>query len=763
MKRLSVVLLGGLVLALCAAVLWSVRIDSDLTVFLPSGGEPNQHLALHQLREGSGARIVLIAIVGAAPAKLARLSRQLADRLRRDERYLYVANGTAHLLPKTRSLLFRYRYLLDAAGAAQFRPAELHKALAARLRELASPAAGLLKQTLTADPTGAFRRVLGRWQPASHPHSRDGVWFSRDGDRALLIAYTRAGGYDLRAQQRAVNGIHQAFAALPTAGGARLELSGPPVLAVAARDVIRTEVQWISALASLLVVAMLWWVYRAPSVVVGAALPLVFAIAVAAASVAVLYGGIEAITLAFGVTLLGVVVDYPIHLFAHARDDTAAGVRRIWPTLRLGVLTTALGYLTMAASDYRGLAQLGVFAAVGLLAGAAATRWILPALVRRTPASRIGRVPQAWLDGLPRARHVPVLLGAGAALMLAAYGPGLWQADPAALSPVPRAAIEREHTLRAELGAPDVSRLLVMRAASAQGALRACEHATARLKALAAPGSRPVLDSPCRLLPSIRTQHRRQGELPGRDRLQADLAAATRGLPFRPGVFAPFLSDVPAARSLAPLQPDALRGTPLGLRLDALLVPDGERWAALFIPRTHAADLARLAGQIPGLHYINLHAETTRMMHGFRDATLVRCLWGLAAILAVLAFALRGSRRLWRVAAPVLSAVLVTAAVQVLSGQRLTLFHLTSLVLVVGLGVDYALFFNRDRTPGQRQTTQAALVLCCATTVGVFGLLALAQAPVLHAIGSTVAMGAALSLIFAAAMRQPNLSSQDHV
>ena len=80
-----------------------------------------------------------------------------------------------------------------------------------------------------------------------------------------------------------------------------------------------------------------------------------------------LFGSLHGITLAFGMTLLGVAVDYPLHLFSHLRDDETpqSTLRRVWPTLRLGVLTTALGYLAMVFSDFDGLRQLAVFAIGG--------------------------------------------------------------------------------------------------------------------------------------------------------------------------------------------------------------------------------------------------------------------------------------------------------------------------------------------------------------------------------------------------------------
>jgi predicted exporter len=135
---------------------------------------------------------------------------------------------------------------------------------------------------------------------------------------------------------------------------------------------------------------------------------------------------------------------------------------------------------------------------------------------------------------------------------------------------------------------------------------------------------------------------------------------------------------------------------------------------------------------------------------------------GLVAIVALLFAALRTPSRVGRVMAPLVAGVAVVAAAHVLAGTTLTLLHLVGLLLVVAVGSNYALFFDKlargrldplaDR-PAAR--TLASLALANATTVASFGLLSLSAIPVLHAIGSTVAAGALLTLVFSAALAAP--------
>jgi predicted exporter len=125
----------------------------------------------------------------------------------------------------------------------------------------------------------------------------------------------------------------------------------------------------------------------------------------------------------------------------------------------------------------------------------------------------------------------------------------------------------------------------------------------------------------------------------------------------------------------------------------------------------------------------------------------------VAAIALLLAFSLRSPARVWDVMAPLAAAVVVTVALLLALQAKLNLFHLVGLLLVVGVGSNYALFFERGSAPedgADASRIYTSVFLCNLSTVIGFGVLALAATPVLRAIGGTVALGALLSLVFAA-------------
>ena len=85
--------------------------------------------------------------------------------------------------------------------------------------------------------------------------------------------------------------------------------------------------------------------------------------------------------------------------------------------------------------------------------------------------------------------------------------------------------------------------------------------------------------------------------------------------------------------------------------------------------------------------------------------------------------------------------------------MQLTILHLVGMLLIVAVGSNYALFFDRQANSeqaGDAALTLASLVIANASTVIGFGLLSFSQVPVLVALGTTVAPGTFLALLFAA-------------
>lgn len=741
-------------------VILHTPVRTDLTAFLPAAATRTQELLLKQLREGAASRIVLIAIEGAKPETLAETSRELARSLGKSGLFSYVSNGEVESLDEARDVLFRNRYVLSpAVNKERFTEEALRTALNENLRLLASSAGSLIKETLPADPTREFITILSRIGYESGPASEHGVWFSRDGTRALLLAETLAPGSDLDRQQDAIERIQASFGEIGS--GAKLLLSGSGVFAQDARQTIEREAYWLSLAAALFAVLILLSVYRSTIPALLTALPVATGMLAGIAAVALGFGFVHGITLGFGATLIGEAVDYPSYVFTHSSpaERLEATLARIWPTLRLAVLTTAFGACAMLFSSFTGLSQLGVLTVSGVLAAGMTTRFVLPEMTRAGFRTRL--VPARAFEvaaRLRRAAILPWVAVIAASAVLIAHRHAIWDDDIANLSPVSQAAKDLDEALRAELGAPDVRYLLVIEAESKEQASQRSEEKTPWLESLVETGVIAGYELAATLLPSAKTQETRRAALPEAEELASALTKAAQGLPFREGLFAPFVKDVARARAGGSIDETSYRGTALALKVDSLLLQDKDRWIAL-APLKGIADreqLRKVASVEPDIQLLDLKTESNEMIASYRVESLRYIAAGMLSIAGVLAIGL-GWRGAIRVLAPVAAAVVIDLGILVLLGQRLNLFHLVSLLLVVGIGVNYSLFFNRPIAGSEEQRrTLTSLLLVSMTTISAFGCLAFSSNPVLHAIGVTVAIGASLSLLNAAILARGN-------
>ena len=708
-KTTVVVWLAAVAAALVVA--WRTHYIADLSAFLPSAPTPEQAVLLDQLKSGATSRLVLIGIEGApassdddaGAAARAQASSKLAAALRASGEFSAVHNGETAAWADAGKFVFDHRYQLSPAiDAAHFSVAGLRDAIDTTVALLGTPAGSLLKPILFRDPTGETLRIADALTPPRAPKVEHGVWVSRSAPRAVLVATTNADGADLDGQQRALAAVDAASAKALTPG-LHVVVSGAARFAVDSRAHIKAEVERLAILGSIVVVALLWLAFASLRALAVALLPVATGVVVGIAAVSVGFGHVHGMTLGFGTTLIGEAVDYAIYYLIQSRAAGSERWRReSWPTVRLGLFTSLIGFAALVFTGFPGLAQLGVFSIAGLVAAAATTRFVFPALVPDgAPGAglraRLAAAMRTLAAQLPRWRAGVAVLGV-AALVAVAVAPSPGRGELAALSPVTPAELARDAALRADVGAADAGTLVAVAAADEEGALAGAEAVGVRLDTLVEQRVIVGYDSPARLLPPMTTQERRRAALPEEKTLRERLVAATADGPIPAARLEPFIADVAGARVVA-----------IKAELDAIY--------ARFL----------------------------------REAEWQAAL-GAAAVALLLAWQLRSARRLVAVAVPVATATLVVLAALTIAGAALGILHLVGLLLTVAIGSNYALFFDRLRERGDADgDTLASLLLANLTTVASFGLLASSHIPVLHAVGMVVAPGTLLCLVFSAA------------
>lgn len=732
MSRRALTLLAWFAfLVACLTLTLSTRVATDLQAFLPAAATPQQQLIVNEIRSGAASGLIMV-VVGSdqRPARPGDVEQLRAD-LAGTGRFRLVASHPDPRLLTARDELFRYRYLLsDRLTPEPFTTDELRTHLSSLVERLTRGAPNVNERVAAADPTGEFRYLLSRWFASTEADGASADGWRLGPNRVVLLAVADAAPYNLDAQAGALRTVKERARALEPA--LPVELAGAPAVAAASRDTIRSEVTRVSALASLGTLMILLIALRSLRGAVLALVPVLTGLLAGTAAVRLGFGEVHGITLAFGVTLLGVTIDYPLHQLWHQRRTGSAPIHR---RLLISAVSTAVGFAAMAVAGYPGLQQLALLSATGIVVAAATTVWVLPLLVPKGlgPAAN-GTVGERvclprWLPGAVAATLV---LGG----IAAAAGPLTLHTNLAAMSPVPPEVAARDRSLRDRLGLAEPRFVVQAHAADRQAVLRETESLAALLRSQSDRVDR--FTAVTELIPSARTQRNRAAALPTPATLRVRLRSALDDLPLRAAAFGPFIDDVGASRRLDPLRPEALPRGLVRQRIDQQLRQHGDRW----VSTVHlggvvdASGLQKVLERAGDWRLTDLQAAAGALVTSYQQQALQH--FGIGAALIGLII-LAGTRNLRRTLAVLAIAgggvggALIGLAVL---GTAVSVFHVIALLLVVGLGIDYGLFAR----PGDR-AGQGSVTICAASTALAFGILATADIPLLQAIGVTVTCG----------------------
>jgi predicted exporter len=764
--------LGFAVLAALAVFCGArLRVQTEILHFVGSESGGERALLARELADSELTRTLVLSLeaptAGEAGAALAALAAALEGR----PEVAWLRTGPpADVADAVRELYFprRLRFLSDRPEAEL--PERLSdEGLARAARELkawlAGPAAPLVRALAPADPLLAFAgitRRLGELR-AGALRVEDGRFVSEDGRHAILLLATRGSAFDTRSTAPLLAAIEREFERLNAASGGRLALEqgGVHRFALDAERRIRADTQRISALATLAVAALCLACFGSLRVLFVLSLPLIAGFLCATAAGILAFGELHGMTLAFGASLIGVCIDYPVHLAVHhALEPDRAGPRaalhRIGPGLALGAGTTLAGFAVLGTAGFPGIRELGLFASTGLVASFAATWLLVPPLLRRdlhatALARRLAGAGEGVVRRLVRARSAALATSALVALAAAAALSGLrWQDDLAALGPVdPRLAAE-DARVRARVSSADLGRAVVAVGRDAEEAL-ARNDAVALLVAEARDaGLLDGFDSLHALLWSAELQERNLAQVRRSPRLAERMAEALAREGFRPEAFEPFRAALAADPPALTL--DDLAASPLG--------PLAAPFHAVIPGRVAVPTLLRgvrdgpaLAGALAGLegvHYLDQRAFLAESFGDLRRSTLSRVGLGLVGVLVVLALRYRRLSEIGAALLPATLASLAMLAVVVATGTPVNLLHVLALVLVLSIGVDYGVFLVESARSGRSLGTSALGVgLAGLTTLASFGLLATSSHPALHSLGVASGVGVLGSLLLA--------------
>ncbi len=778
------VALAAAVLAACSAIASRAHIDDNVAALLPGGpGSPGEAA---QLLSEFGALDTLLfdfSLDGATPEALAAQGDALVQRLSATGQFadIYAGPRQDELMKLGAIVLPKRLYLLQDPKAtlqAHLAPQALAASLAQLKESLGSPHAIGLKKQLLADPLGLNAGLFANLaRQSGKVRLEGGHLLSLDGAHLLLVTTPKHRALDVDASTAlmdALTGIAEELKA-SSGGKAHLRWVGGPRFASESAGLIRKDISVNFILSTAIMLAVFLVRFRGLRLLLLASVPLVFGVVGGVAAMALLKGRLHGMTLGFGSALIGIAMDYPLHLINRAASEPGARAeaysrttRAVFQGLCLGFFTTAVGFVALLFSDFPALKELGLFAGVGLVLAFGANFLLVPPLCarlgpRQPTASPVAPHLLRWALP-PRAALVATLLllaGGGLLARRLAFDGDLRKMD----SQHPQTLQAHEQVL-ALFGQPSTSSLVVAQAPSLQEALEVNDAVDRALAPLKAKGQLTDTTSAAGFIPSAATQRARAQRLQALDlaSARAALAQAAETAGFAAGAFEPFWAEVEqvASGELGPLLPEELAGTSLGLLLDKA-VRCGEKGcrAATALERAKGVPLEALRAVLPsGALLVDSEALAAKTVAEIPRQMALLCVLGILGNVLLLWAIYRSLGQAILTCLPCAIALVLTVGIMALMGEPLNLVSAGGLVLVFGCGVDYGIFSLEGLVEHEPDgVEQLGVLLAAFTTLAGFGTLAIAENGAMRALGISTGLGTAFSAAVALVLL-PGLASR---
>lgn len=178
----------------------------------------------------------------------------------------------------------------------------------------------------------------------------------------------------------------------------KVRLTGVPALAVDELGIVEKGLYQSGVATGLGVLVLFLFSFRSVRQSILAAIPLVVGIILTLGFVRIFYGRLNLITSSFIPVLLGLGIDFPVHLLSRYNEFRRKGVSiiaslkesltRTGPGILTGALTTVLAFMTTATTEFTAFAELGVITSVGLVLMLLATLFVVPAMTHKLQRSR---------------------------------------------------------------------------------------------------------------------------------------------------------------------------------------------------------------------------------------------------------------------------------------------------------------------------------------------------------------------------------------
>lgn len=620
--------------------------------------------------------------------------------------------------------------------------------------------------------------ALAALAPAPNIQIYKGKLLSADGRHVMILAQPSGSGTDtVFARQLAdvIDGIEAAIHKSPSDGrsGVTITPVGAYRAALDNETMVRRDVNKAIVLATLGIAVLLLLAFPRPLIGLLALVPALAGTTTALFVYSLFNESISIMALGFGGGVISITVDHGIAylLFLDRPEETSGryASREVWAIGLLAVLTTIGAFLVLSFSGFLIFKQLGIFTAMGIAFSFLFVHSVFPRIFPHMPPARTSRgLPlQGWADGMANLGVKGGAAALTAAAILIFWAKPNFNVDLATMNSVSESTRSAE-SLFSDVWGNIFSKIYLMTEGPTIESLREKgDRLMEEIESAQGAGDIGSAFAAASLFPG---KNRRQGNLaawhrfwsPQRvEHLRTVMAHTSLTYGFNEDAFAPFFHLLTAPAGDVPIVMEAGYHTLLGIAhnqkdgvwrqitsVTAGPDHDGEAFYAQFSPLAKVFDAGLFSKKMGRLLFSTF--STMLLIIGISAVVLLFIFfadWQLTLISLL----------------PMVFAFICTLGSLGLLGRSLDIPALMLAIIVLGLGIDYSLFFVRSYQryqsvghPNFSLIRMAVLMASMSTLIG-FGVLCGAEHTLLQSAGLSSLMGIGFSLLGAFLILPPLL------
>jgi len=361
--------------------------ETDITRFLPDD-ENREQLEISLLFRGTEmGRSMIIQIQPDEKVHLDRVvqfSDEFTDRLLKSGHFTRVENGKnqTETVEIFFNLYFKRRYMLASEEPEKFIPQwitdpGLNQAASTLKSKLRSPMSSFISRIAPIDPYLLMPRILERVQAEGkkiQPYRIHDRYSGKDGRTLLILAQTIEDPFHTRQQTQVIDEVLEIFHELRKEFKAQIQMeyTGINRFSIDGERLIRRDINRAFFISSCGVIILFLVFFRNIFVLFIAISPAIFGVVFSLGLCTAMFGKLHGLTIAFGASLIGICIDYSVHILNHFwLADSPGHIKQGMPvhlkkSLIMSCVTTLIGFMAMGFSDFPGIRQIAFFAVAGI-------------------------------------------------------------------------------------------------------------------------------------------------------------------------------------------------------------------------------------------------------------------------------------------------------------------------------------------------------------------------------------------------------------